>query len=434
MTSKYINKIYLDRYKVLEEIQGTNDYELSFKGKDLQTDKTVLLRIIPIDKEHPELREQSQHFIFKELGLLQRLHHEGLPTFLDSFNSKEENVIITEYREGLPLIEKLKTKAQFSEQETLDFIEKLLPILQYLHNQTPPIIYRDLQPNSIFFDKNGHLFLTKYEAARTYKADKIKDTVVVSTRGYNPPEQALGKGQSDARSDLYSVGMIAFQMLTGKDPTASLILPKVSDIRADVSSVWTTLVSKATNIKPDKRYTSVEDLLIDIYRIKGVSVESMPKPATPAPMPQRPTAPVTVQTSSFPPQGAAVHQRPPMPGQQPAAQRPAAAQAAVPQPMQQRPAAPQAPAQPPAMPVQQRPVPQQPVQQRPAPSRPQPPPQKNKQSWLPALITIIIIAGLGYLGLSLEPVQANSNLQIVLIVAVILMALAAVLMLRPKNQ
>ncbi len=288
MTGQYINKIYLDRYKIIEELPGNNDFELTFKGIDLQSNKSVFFRVIPADKEHPELREQSQRFIFKELSLLQRLHHDGLPAFLDSVSNKDENVIITDYREGVPLADKLQNKTPMGEQETLNFIEKLLPILKYLHTQSPPIIYRDLQPKSIFVDNTGNPFLTKYEAARVYKADKIKDTVVVSTRGYNPPEQALGKGQSDARSDIYSLGMVIFQMLTGKDPTASLILPSVSDIRKDISPIWAGLVTKATNIKPDKRYASIDDLSADLSRIKGSPIDTNKNTASQSHPVQRP--------------------------------------------------------------------------------------------------------------------------------------------------
>ena len=411
--SKYLNKIYLDRYKIYEEISGQNDYELYFTGKDLQTNKTVQFRIIPVDLAHPELKEQSQAFIFKELGLLQRLHHEGLPVFLDSFNSKEENVIITEYREGISLAEKLKTKSIYSEAETLDFIDKLLPILQYLHNQVPPVIYRDLQPNSIFFDKNGHLFLKKYEAARTYKADKIKDTVVVSTRGYNPPEQALGKGQSDARSDLYSVGMITFQLLTGKDPTASLILPKVSDLKSDVSPIWTTLASKATNIKPDKRYTSVEDLLIDIYRIKGVAFDPPSKPAeAPSKPAMSPTIPLTVKTQGT---------NSPAPMQQ---KRP---EHAVPRPM-----TPQLPTQASKaaqiVAKEQESIPRQPARTTVSQRH-----ERPKESWTGAIIAILIIIILCMTGFSIDFIKQELMYKYIVLGVSTLLIIVSIVTLKPKG-
>ncbi|MDQ7825563.1 MAG: serine/threonine-protein kinase, partial [Candidatus Eremiobacteraeota bacterium] len=269
MSEKYLNRVYQDRYRVEKEIPG-GEFESSFLGKDLKTEEAVHIRVIPIDTEHPELLEQSQHFVFKEVGLLQRLTHPGLPVFLESVSDTEESVIITKYIEGTPLAERLIDEAKLHEDEVLDFLDRLLPILDYLHAQTPPVIYRDLQPKSIFYDDKNNIFLTKFEQARTFKADKIKDTVIHSTRGYSPPEQAFGKGQSDARSDIYSVGMIIFQMLTGKDPTkAPLILPKVADLRNDVSPLWNSIVSKATNIKVDKRYASVKELESDLAKIKG---------------------------------------------------------------------------------------------------------------------------------------------------------------------
>lgn len=274
--SNYMNQTYSGRYKILEELPNQNDYEFYFKGRDLQTNKDVQFRIIPIYKDNPTLTEQSQQFIFKELNLMKKLKFKGLPNFVDSISNENENIIITDYQDGKSLEEYLKKTPKLSEQDTLEFLNKLLPIIRYLHSQEPPVIYRDLQPKNIFINVNGDVYLAKYEAARTYKADKVKDTVVVSTRGYNPPEQALGKGQSDPKSDIFSIGMIIFQMLTGKDPTTSLILPKVSDIRKDISPIWTQLVSKATNIKQDKRYVSIDELMTDLHRIQSGSLDYNP--------------------------------------------------------------------------------------------------------------------------------------------------------------
>ena len=292
--SNYMNQTYSGRYKILEELPNQNEYEFYFKGKDLQTNKDLQFRIIPIYKDNSSLTEQSQQsqqFLFKEINLMKKLKFKGLPVFVDSISNENENIIITEYQNGKSLEEFLKRTPQLSESDTLQFLSKLLPIIRYLHTQEPPIIYRDLQPKNIYINVNGDVYLAKYEAARTYKADKVKDTVVVSTRGYNPPEQALGKGQSDPRSDIFSIGMIIFQMLTGKDPTASLILPKVSDIRKDISPIWTQLVSKATNIKQDKRYVSVDELFADIQRIQSGSLAYNPAENKMASAPAQPQAP-----------------------------------------------------------------------------------------------------------------------------------------------
>jgi serine/threonine protein kinase len=304
VTHKYLNKVYQDKYKIEKEIPG-GEYEYSFVGRDLKDNKPVHIRVIPIDAEHPELVEQSQNFVFKEVSLLQRLNFPGLPVFLESFSGKEDNVIVTEYVEMVPLADRLEKNPSFSEPEVMEFLDKLLPILDYLHNQTPPVIYRDLQPRTIFEDKEGNVHLTKYEAARTFKADKVKDTVIHSTRGYSPPEQAFGKGQSDARSDIYSVGMIVFQMFTGKDPTkAPLILPKISDIRPEVSSVWSVFVSKATNIKVDKRYGSVKEVMKDIQKLKeGGAIDEevgAPKVVPETAKPEEPKKKIQIQYDKEP--------------------------------------------------------------------------------------------------------------------------------------
>ena len=151
MSNNYINRVYSDRYKVTEEFPSPNNYEYYFKGRDSKTGKEVQLRIIPIDKDNPALFEQTQKFIDKEFAMLRKLHHPGLPVFVADASDANDVVIITEYRKGQPLEEILTPNVQFSEDETLKFLGKILPIIKYLHSQDPPVIYRDLQPKNIYF-------------------------------------------------------------------------------------------------------------------------------------------------------------------------------------------------------------------------------------------------------------------------------------------
>src|ERR671923_52691 len=86
-------------------------------------------------------------------------------------------------------------------------------VLHSLHTRQPPIIYRDLKPSNIMLTPEGVLKLIDFGVARTYKARKSKDTVAMGSAGYAPPEQ-YGKGQTDARSDVYALGATLLHLLT----------------------------------------------------------------------------------------------------------------------------------------------------------------------------------------------------------------------------
>ena len=135
--SNYMNQTYSGRYKILEELPNQNEYEFYFKGKDLQTNKDLQFRIIPIYKDNSSLTEQSQQsqqFLFKEINLMKKLKFKGLPVFVDSISNENENIIITDYQDGRSLEEYLKKTPQLSEQDTLEFLNKLLPIIAQNYN------------------------------------------------------------------------------------------------------------------------------------------------------------------------------------------------------------------------------------------------------------------------------------------------------------
>ena len=90
-------------------------------------------------------------------------------------------------------------------------------VLAYLHTRQPPIIYRDLKPENVILTPEGIIKFIDFGVARTYKARKAKDTVAIGTYGYAPPEQ-YGKGQTDARSDIYTLGATLYHLLTNLGP------------------------------------------------------------------------------------------------------------------------------------------------------------------------------------------------------------------------
>src|SRR5204862_8344321 len=96
----------------------------------------------------------------------------------------------------------------------------LYDVLAYLHACKPPVIFRDLNPSNVILTKDGRLFLIDFGIARRFKMGQLKDTLPFGSPGYAAPEQ-YGRAQTTPRADIYSLGAILHQMLTGHDPSNS---------------------------------------------------------------------------------------------------------------------------------------------------------------------------------------------------------------------
>jgi hypothetical protein len=132
-------------------------------------------------------------------------------------------------------------------------------VLEYLHNQTPPIIFRDLKPSNIMFDHDGHIRLIDFGVARLFKPGKSKDTASFGTAGYAPPEQ-YGKGQTDARSDLYALAATMHHLLTLRDPADTPFkFAAIQSINPQVSRKTSEIIHTALQMEPANRcQTAVE--------------------------------------------------------------------------------------------------------------------------------------------------------------------------------
>jgi serine/threonine protein kinase len=176
--------------------------------------KEMLLPSDPADQ--PEAEKNFQ----MEAQLLSQLKHERIPTITEFFPQANKYYIVMEWVEGQDLEKRLQALgAPMSEREVIGYALQVAEILEYLGQQNPPVIHRDVKPANLIVDARGHVHLVDFGIARAKKfsgAFVSKDSQLWGTQGYAPPEQVTGL--TEPRSDLYALGATMHHLLTNRDP------------------------------------------------------------------------------------------------------------------------------------------------------------------------------------------------------------------------
>jgi hypothetical protein len=215
-----------------------------------------------------------------EPDILKRLEHPALPRIYDIVEDEESICIIVDYIEGTPLDKKLSEEGRFSEGVVTGWALELCRALEYLHSRAPnPIIYRDMKPSNIILTRSGRLKLVDFGISREFKLQSENDTVYIGTRGYAAPEQ-YGAGQTGVTSDIYSLGVTLYQLLTGKSPCEPPYeIKPVRFFDRSFSRELESIICKCTRQDPSERYQSVSGLMKDLEGIGRASsgkAESLP--------------------------------------------------------------------------------------------------------------------------------------------------------------
>jgi serine/threonine protein kinase len=220
----------------------------------------------------------------REAHLLASLSHPNLAAVTDFFPEGENWYLVMEFVEGETLARRLERSPghRLPLQEALPIIRQLCDVLEYLHTRQPPVIFRDLKPSNIVLTPEGRVKLIDFGIARFFKPGQRQDTVNLGTPGYAAPEQYGGLGQSDPRTDIYSLGVLLHQMMTGYDPAAAAVpfpLPPPRQLMPGIPPEVERVILRATQIQPDARYPSIQALRDDL--LPPTQVIPPPPPAIP---------------------------------------------------------------------------------------------------------------------------------------------------------
>jgi len=192
-----------------------------------------------------------------ESYILKSLNHNGLPAFADEFQSDNMICVVREYVEGKPL-DKYIMENTLSQKEITDICIQLCNILTYMHEQERSIIHRDIKPQNIIVKPDGKISLIDFDIARVYDSKSKNDTQFIGTREYAPPEQ-YGFSQTDARTDIYSAGVLLGWLLTG-ETDAKEVCRKAG--RNRLIKVY----KKCTAFSPEHRFDSAKKLKAALIR------------------------------------------------------------------------------------------------------------------------------------------------------------------------
>lgn len=155
----------------------------------------------------------------QEASMLSTLSHPNLPRIYDAFSEQGRSYLVMDFIEGKTLHQILReVKGQpLPLPQVLFYAQQLCSVLSYLHQQRPPIIFRDVKPTNVMVTITGHIYLIDFGIARFFKEGQTQDTVLLGSPGYAPPEQH-GMAQTNPRSDIYGLGATLHYCLTGRDP------------------------------------------------------------------------------------------------------------------------------------------------------------------------------------------------------------------------
>ena len=268
----------LRAYEITEEI-GSGGMATVFRAYQPSMDRHVAIKVIRSSILHDRaLRERFQ----REARLIARLEHPHLLPVYDFDGEHDPPYIVMRYLDGGTL-KQVQQKGTVPRDEFLYILRQLAGALDYAHRQN--VVHRDLKPSNVMIDKEGNAFLTDFGIARAAGGNKdLTGTgLMIGTPGYMAPEQARGDGQADKAADIYSLGVLAFESLTGSPPydhesSFEVILahmnsaiPKASERVRDLPKAVDAVLTRALAKDPASRYanaTEFVDALTQALKIK----------------------------------------------------------------------------------------------------------------------------------------------------------------------
>jgi len=267
------------RYRILTQV-GTGGFGAVYKARDTlaagQNTALIAIKQVNLRGLTPQEIIAATDGFHREVQLLSTLEHVNLPRIYDAFTDSEHWYLVMDFIEGETLEQYLQKTSPGSSpapprsrplDDVFSIALQLCQVLHYLHTCQPPIIFRDLKPANVMRTPEGNLYLIDFGIARRFKPGQAKDTMPFGSPGYAAPEQ-YGKTQTTPQSDLYSLGALLHQALSGEDPaeTPFRFAPLRLYGTAGLAELEA-LIMRMVEMDPGKRPASAAEVKAEVQRI-----------------------------------------------------------------------------------------------------------------------------------------------------------------------
>lgn len=266
------------RYEIVGEL-GRGAMGVVYKARDPQIDRLVALKTVSLQGQEPERDEEFRQRFFVEAQAAGRLHHPGIVAIFDAGEDPKTHnpYIVLEYVAGESLSRILSREKKLPPAKALRIAEEIATALDYAHEQG--VVHRDIKPANILITEDGHAKIADLGIAKLNLAQFTLPGHVLGTPAYMAPEQLSGEGV-DGRSDLFSLGVILYAMVTGHSPfhgnSATTVCFKVvnrepipaSALDLDLPRALDAVISRAIAKDPNARYQRGSDFAADLQQLQ----------------------------------------------------------------------------------------------------------------------------------------------------------------------
>ena len=282
----------LGRYEMLSEL-GQGAMGVVYKARDPLIDRVVAIKTINLGLALDEKEEYEGRF-YQEARAAGRLNHPNIVTIYDVGKSGNIAFIAMEFLQGSELRDMLREERGMPVSQIVEIVAQVAEGLSYAHQHG--IVHRDIKPSNIMLVRDGRIKITDFGIARMPSSAVHTQTgMVLGSPKYMSPEQVLGK-EIDRRSDIFSLGVMLYEMLTGTSPfvgenvnaimyqTLNLVPPATSTLNPEVPDMLNFIVAKALAKGVEDRYQNALDLAKDLRACRDT-----------LPSPERKTKPVPAE-------------------------------------------------------------------------------------------------------------------------------------------
>ena len=265
----------IGRYQILERV-GRGGMGVLYRGFDPILDREVAIKVMLAD--FSEDTEQMRPRFYREAKAVAKLQHRNIVTIFEFAEENHQPHIVMEFLRGLPLSSRMEQHPPLTLDDKLDVVAQLCSGLGYAHTQG--IVHRDVKPANVFILEDGTVKLLDFGIAKLATSTLTRQGDVLGSAPYMSPEQIAGTQDLDGRSDVWSTGVLLFELLTGKKPfdgdaLTTVVMgilkhepPPIDQLIPGMPKAVAEVVARALHKDRDRRYQTAEELARELQLIR----------------------------------------------------------------------------------------------------------------------------------------------------------------------